>query len=351
MPDNEFFQEPGQPTQPPVIEPPELPAPDDTFLPETTAGVSEQPFPIETQKPRAIAPIWHTLILVVGILAFSIWGAVKKDSNPFVPSQHALSAHEQAAPHQHGVDSIRLIRYGLTGLIELAIVAWVIFGLRLRKVPFRSLFGAWPRGLNNITMEAIIAAAFWLTSMAILVVLALTWAFTEIQIDKYHRAHETHQTAPSPSTSQPGTSQKPALKQNEEKTPDEKQADLIRELTELAPANGVEIVGWGLLCLIVGFSEEVVFRGYLQTQSILVLRKLPVGLVFTAVIFGLAHGYQGVRGIVLISVYGLLFGIITRMRRNLFPGMLAHSWHDFFTGMMLALIRASGLLNHLPHAH
>lgn len=343
MPDNEFPEGPVEPTLPPAFESPASLESPGALPPEMLpASVHQPPTPLELPKPHAIAPIWHTLILVIGILAFSIWGAVNKDSNPLVPGQHAPATHAQATQPSHHVDSVRLIRYGLTGLLELAIVAWVIVGLRLRKVSFRSLFGAWPRGLNNITMEALIAAAFWISSMAVLVVLALTWAVTETQIDKYHHAHEAHQTAPS----QPGAPRAAAPK---EKTPDEKQADLIRELTELAPANGVEILCWGLLCIVVGFSEEVVFRGYLQTQSIAVLRNLPIGLVFTALVFGFAHGYQGIRGVVLISVYGVLFGIITRMRRNLFPGMLAHSWHDFFTGMMLALIRTSGLLDHLPH--
>ena len=126
---------------------------------------------------------------------------------------------------------------------------------------------------------------------------------------------------------------------------------MARQLMELAPANGVEIAAWGLLCLVVGFSEELIFRGYLQSQSIALLRNLPVGVVLTALIFGAAHGYQGVRGIVLISIYGALFGCITLLRKNLFPGMLAHSWHDFATVMLLAFIRATHLLDHLPQPH
>jgi hypothetical protein len=346
MPDDEFSQEPGEPSQSPAIEP--FAAQESTGTPPPEAPLVSFAQPeialLEPPKPRPIAPIWHTLILVIGILAFSVWGAVRKDSNPFVPTPPAPAVQAPATAPPHGVNTVRLIRYSLTCLLELAIVGWVILGMHLRNIPFRSLFGAWPHGLNDITREALIAAAFWISSMAILVVLALTWAVVETQVDKYHKAHE----APQAQQAQPN---KPGAESQQEKSPDEKQADLIRQLTELAPANGIEIICWGALCLIVGFSEEIVFRGYLQTQSIAVLRKLPVGVVFTAFVFGFAHGYQGIRGVVLISVYGVLFGIITLMRRNLFPGMLAHSWHDFFTGMVLALIRASGLLEHLPHAH
>jgi hypothetical protein len=283
----------------------------------------------EHNQPRAIAPIWHTVVLIVGILAFSIWGSKSGTSgtiNPFAPVHGA--AH--AAPD--GADSVRLIRYGLTGALELLVVAWVVLGLRLRGIPFRSLFGAWPSGLNNITKEAGIAAAFWICSMIVLASVAISWGVVQNQIYK-------HQTA-SQSNSAPGSAPK--------KSPQEQQAEMARQLMELAPANGLEIASWGLLCLVVGFSEELIFRGYLQQQSIAVLRNLPVGVVLTAVIFGAAHGYQGVRGIVLISVYGALFGCITLLRKNLFPGMLAHSWHDFATGMLLAFIRSTHLLDRLP---
>jgi hypothetical protein len=35
------------------------------------------------------------------------------------------------------------------------------------------------------------------------------------------------------------------------------------------------------------------------------------------------------------------------MRRSLFPGILAHAWHDFFMGLMLAFIRATHMLDKL----
>ena len=349
MQDNGFFDEPGD-----ALVPASVPQPaavlTQTDLPLPPPLPPDLPDQESLNRPRPIAPAWHTLVLVLGILAFSIWGAMKKDSSLLAPVHAGAAVQSSTASESHGVNTVRLIRYGLTGILELSIVAWVAFGLRLRKIPFRSLFGAWPRGLNNITKEAGIAALFWICSMFVLAVLALTWAGVEMQIDKHQKAAEASHAAPSQSPNQ-GESKKESKPRTPKKSPDEKQADLIRELTELAPANGIEVAGWGLLCLIVGFSEELVFRGYLQTQSIALLRKLPIGMLFTAVVFGAAHGYQGVRGMVLISVYGLLFGCIVLLRRSLFPGMLAHSWHDFFTGMMLALIRASGLLDRLHLSH
>lgn len=290
-----------------------------------------QPHPeiaLPPSQTRGIAPIWHTVILILGILAFSIWGSKSGTAGAINPLAPVQSAGKAAAD---GTNSVRLIRYSLTGTLELLVVVWVAFGLRLRKIPFRSLFGAWPKGLNDITKEAAIAAAFWICSMLVLVSIALSWGAVQNRIYK-HR--------PAPSASE-GT----------QKSPQQQQAELVRQLTELAPANSIEIASWALLCLIVGFSEELIFRGYLQSQGIALLRNLPVGVAITSVIFGAAHGYQGLRGIVLISVYGALFSGITLLRKNLFPGMLAHSWHDFATGMMLAFIRSTHLLDHLPSSH
>lgn len=312
-----------------------IPYPEDTIPTDAPAAIAEA-LP-EAAKPRGIAPIWHTLALVVGILAYSIWGAIgahNGSGNPIAPpgAAHAAST---------GTDHVRLIRYALTGALELAIVLWIAFGLRLRKVPFRSLFGAWPKGLNAVTMEVLVAAAFWVCSMIILLVCALSWLFVQTHIYKHETAKQAAASqAASPSGS---ASAKP-------KSPEEQQSEMVKQLTELAPANGVEIAAWGLLCLVVGFSEELIFRGYLQSQGIALLRNTPIAVVAAAIVFGLGHGYQGARGVVLISVYGSLFGILALLRRNLLPGMIAHSWHDFATGMALALIRSSHLLDHLPTA-
>jgi membrane protease YdiL (CAAX protease family) len=305
-------------------------------VPASTDSAPESHAPeISMEQPalRGIAPLWHTLVLVLAILAYSVWGAVGAHSGV---SNSAAPPSGAAQSQTHGADHGRLIRYALTGALELALVLWVAFGLRLRKIPFRSLFGVWPKGLNGITMEILIAAAFWVCSMIILLVFALSWFAVQNRI-------YNHETA-----RQPAASSQSSVKPE---SPEQKQTELIKQLTELAPANGLEIAAWGVLCLVVGFSEELIFRGYLQVQGIALLRNLPLGVLVTAIVFGAAHGYQGVRGMFLISIYGSLFGILTLLRRNLFPGMLAHSWHDFLMGLLLALVRAEPqLLEHSLNA-
>ena len=213
--------------------------------------------------------------------------------------------------------------------MELLLVAFVYLGLRLRRIPFRSLLGNLPRDLNSMTKEAGIALLFWIVSMAVLASFALTWQLVQTAI--YHQ----HQKYPS-------------ARVEKEQSPQQQQIEMAKKLMLLAPANAVETVAWAALCLIVGFSEETIFRGYLQMQGASLTRNAVIGLVFSALVFGAAHGYQGIRGMCLITVYGALFGSIAWIRRSLFPGMLAHSWHDFATGMFLAWLRQTHLLDHLP---
>ena len=89
----------------------------------------------------------------------------------------------------------------------------------------------------------------------------------------------------------------------------------------LAPRTTIEIAVWVVVSIVAGVCEEIVFRGYLQ-------RQLPIGVASQAIVFGVSHGYQGVRSIINITVIGLLFGIAAKWRRGLVPGMIAHAATD-----------------------
>ena len=356
MPDEELIPFPDGPVPanhvPPQVAPLEVIPPD-----AVSHGFTAPELPKPPILP-GVAPIWHTVVLVLAIIAYSIFGANEAKSglnNPLAPvHQSAHDAHTPnsgttKSPDPEGKDPLRLLHYALSGTLELLVVGWVAFGLRLRKIPFRTLFGAWPKGLNDITREAGIAAAFWLCSMAVLVALALAWNGAQNLIYQ-HQLKSQPQSQSRDKSPPTNPTQKPALPKSSSETitpeaPQQQQIEMAKKLMELAPANGVEIAAWGLLCLIVGFSEELIFRGYLQLQGIALLHSIPISILLTSVVFGAAHGYQGLRGICLITVYGALFSILTKLRRSLFPGILAHAWHDFITGMALALIREAHLLD------
>jgi uncharacterized protein len=106
----------------------------------------------------------------------------------------------------------------------------------------------------------------------------------------------------------------------------------------LAPQGLVESLVWIALAITAGICEETIFRGYLQRQFIAWFRNVPAGVLFSAVLFGAGHVYQGVRPAITIVVFGLIFGILAEWRRNLRPGMMMHAWQDGITGLLIRFV-------------
>jgi len=79
------------------------------------------------------------------------------------------------------------------------------------------------------------------------------------------------------------------------------------------------------------FFEELLWRGYLMNRLVDLQGKetkltWAISLVASAIIFGLGHTYQGLGGVIKITVYGLLFGAsFLGVRRNLWPVIIAHA--------------------------
>jgi hypothetical protein len=46
---------------------------------------------------------------------------------------------------------------------------------------------------------------------------------------------------------------------------------------------------------------------------------------------------------VLLSVFGALFSLLSVFRRNLRAGIFAHAWHDFAVGLLLAFVKSRHL--------
>ncbi len=104
-------------------------------------------------------------------------------------------------------------------------------------------------------------------------------------------------------------------------------------ISALLPRGPAETGLWILLSLSAGFCEETVFRGYLQRQFLALTGSVPLAVLIQAVIFGISHGYQGLRNVVTITIFGFLFGGIAAWRRSLKPGMILHAWTDIFSGI------------------
>lgn len=80
------------------------------------------------------------------------------------------------------------------------------------------------------------------------------------------------------------------------------------------------------------FGEEVLFRGFLQSR----LQALSGGgkgagvlaASVQALLFGLAHAYQGPTGMLVTGTLGLVFGLLMLRLRSLWPLVLAHGLVD-----------------------
>ncbi len=106
--------------------------------------------------------------------------------------------------------------------------------------------------------------------------------------------------------------------------------------SSLLPGNGVERLGWAAVALSAGFCEEVVYRGYLQSQLAWFTRREGAGILLQALLFGIAHGEQGGAAALRSVVYGVLFGVVARWRRSLWPGIVCHVAIDLTSGFIHA---------------
>ena len=107
----------------------------------------------------------------------------------------------------------------------------------------------------------------------------------------------------------------------------------------LLPRGGMELTLWIALSVTAGVCEETIFRGYLQQQFMSLTKSTPAGILLSAAAFGVAHAYQGFRMVILIGLYGAMFGILAYWRGSVRPGMIAHAWQDSLNGVLASLPR------------
>jgi len=107
----------------------------------------------------------------------------------------------------------------------------------------------------------------------------------------------------------------------------------------MLPHGGIELTLWIALSVTAGICEETIFRGYLQRQFMALTKSAPAGILLSAAAFGAAHAYQGFRMVILIGLYGAMFGTLAYWRGSVRPGMIAHAWNDSLSGVLAGLVR------------
>jgi hypothetical protein len=194
----------------------------------------------------------------------------------------------RAAANPHRVRS-----YVLTIFFEWLVFVFVVVGVRRSGASVLLVLGDHWHSARQVLRDIGIAAAFWLVSAGILFI-----------VGRLLRV-----------------------------------AALARNMDFVLPHGGAEVTLWIVLSVTAGICEETVFRGYLQRQFIALTKSAPAGILLSAAAFGAAHAYQGFRMVILIGVFGAMFGILAYWRGSVRPGMIAHAWQDSLGGVVSALTR------------
>jgi membrane protease YdiL (CAAX protease family) len=105
------------------------------------------------------------------------------------------------------------------------------------------------------------------------------------------------------------------------------------------PRTAEELRWFMLVCVTAGVCEEVLYRGFLI--SYLVTWPLKVGglvaILFSSLMFGTAHLYQGVKGILVTGILGLVMAILFLWTGNLIASMVFHTLIDLRAWFILRL--------------
>ncbi|MDR3754104.1 MAG: CPBP family intramembrane metalloprotease [Terracidiphilus sp.] len=107
-----------------------------------------------------------------------------------------------------------------------------------------------------------------------------------------------------------------------------------KSVDSLLPKSIVEVLVWIATCITAGICEEMAFRGYLQRQIHALTGNIAWAVVLQALVFGIAHGYQGWRNVVVISVLGVLYGALAAWRKNLRVNIISHAGSDIWEGWL-----------------
>jgi membrane protease YdiL (CAAX protease family) len=266
------------------------PPPRPDFDPVTGQPLPQAPTPAEAApQDQIIAPVWHTALIVLLLIGNSLVS--------FIVSSRVASHGSGAV-----TEKMRIAQYAFTIVLEFFLLFLVWIGLRLKKTRIRELIGGRWNTPEAFLLDVAIAGAYW--TVAFFVLLGLGFA---LGLAKGSQMEET------------------------------------RKLAELlAPHSGGGLAVFVSLSVVAGFVEEIIFRGYLQRQIGVLTGNIYAGLVISALVFGASHGYEGTRRMIVIFVYGCMFGFLTLWRKSLRPGMMAHAWHDAFQGVLLFFVARHG---------
>jgi uncharacterized protein len=231
--------------------------------------------------PRPVTPWWHAAIVIAVILGVSVMSSM------------------QAKTANLGQHHLKHYAFTIAWECVLAALAW--WGIRMRRVPIRQLLGERRAGAKAWLTDFGAALIFWVMSSIVLAAIGIVLRLLHLM---------KAQTS----------------------------------VLALAPQTGWEMLLWVALSVTAGIVEEFVFRGYLLQQFASIRgRSIPgklwTGVIASSLLFGAAHGYEGIGAMIAIVAFGAMFCALAIQRKSLRAGMMAHAWHDSFVGIALAIAK------------
>jgi len=114
----------------------------------------------------------------------------------------------------------------------------------------------------------------------------------------------------------------------------------MAHVERMMPHTGRELRWFALVAITAGICEEFLYRGFLIFYAQrLGLPLLPAAGI-ASVLFGVAHLYQGTRGVITTTLVGAFLSMIYLLSGSLFAGMLIHALMDLHTGHTLKSVYA-----------
>jgi uncharacterized protein len=230
--------------------------------------------------PKPIAAWWHLVgfLLIMAGTAFMGFRAQHASAGPSSSGQ--LAQHGQA-----------ISLYLVAGFMDWALLYYCWVGVHRRGGSLATLSGGRWTSWNSLASDVAIAVPFW-----------GVWEGT---------AYAVHWML--------GSSD-------------------AKSIDSLLPHSLVEVLLWIALSITAGFCEELAFRGYLQRQFQALSGSIAVAVLAQALVFGIAHSYQGWKSVVVICVLGALYGALAAWRGNLRANIISHAASDIWEGWLKQII-------------
>ena len=256
---------------------------------------------------RPVAPAWHTILLLAFILLMSL--------------QSTYAVTGSASARQTNFLFLQTIA------IQWLIFGYIAWGLKRGGVRLRDLIGGRWSSPEDFLLDFAVAVGFMVSAFFVLGGLNLVVTTIPCFLDRLHHGL--------PVFAQGGVKAAIdcALKG--------RTGTATRLIKFMGPKTGLQLLLGLLVCCTAGVVEETMFRGYLQRQFGAWTQRAWFGLLASAVVFGLAHGYEGPATMFVITAFGVMFGLVAIWRRSLRPGMMTHAMFDGVQ-MILLFLFSSG---------